>query len=47
MLGPNPAANHDAAQENDDRDHRRGHEEEDELFAVQLDLVEAVVRRCH
>ena len=35
----------DATQEDDDRDDRRGHEQEDELFAVQLDFVKAVVRR--
>jgi hypothetical protein len=33
-LRPNSTADHDATQENDDRDDRRGHEEEDELFAV-------------
>src|SRR5205085_9825165 len=42
-LRADAAADEDAAQKDDDRHHRGGHEEKHQLFAVQLDLMKAVV----
>ena len=40
----NAAADHYPGQENDDGDDRRGHEHENKLFSVQLNLVNFVIR---
>ena len=40
----NSAPDHDPRQENDDGNDRRGHEHENELFSVQLNLVNFVIR---
>jgi hypothetical protein len=42
-FGPNASSDQHTAQEDDDRHNRGGHEQEDQLFAVQLDLMERVV----
>ena len=41
---PNAASHHDAEQEDDDGHDRRGHEHENKLFSVQLNLVNFVIR---
>ena len=43
-LGSYAASNEDAAQEDDDRHHGRCHEQKHQLFPIQLNLMEAVVR---
>jgi hypothetical protein len=42
-IGANAASEHDAEQKNHDRDDRGRHEQEHQLFSVQLNLAEAVV----
>jgi hypothetical protein len=42
-LGAHAAADENAAQKNEDRDDRGGHEQKDELLPAQLDFVEGVV----
>ena len=45
-LGAHAAANQHAAQEDHDRHHGDGHEQKDQLLAVELYLVESVVGGC-
>lgn len=40
----NTATDHDPRQKNDDGNDRRGHEHENKLFSVQLNLVNFVIR---
>jgi hypothetical protein len=40
----NTATDHHAAKEDDDGYHRRGHEHENKLFSVQLNLVDFLIR---
>ena len=45
LLRPNTTADHDPAEEDDYGNDSRGHEQKDQLFSIQLNLMKAVV--CH